>query len=137
MRGGTTAAAAPRKVSAVIIWGIGLWTTQAFIAQIGVGGYTWFWAVVIQLGLTGMQSAFWSARASGPAIIAVMVDTLINFGGLYPYLFNIPSTDAWQQMMRAFPAFVPASPSSWMVGAIALLICAAIAGAPELIWKER
>jgi hypothetical protein len=127
----------PRRISAAVVWGIGLWTTTAFLQQVGVVDYTWLWAIGVQTVLTGAQSAFWANRANGPAVIAVAIDTAINFGGLYPYLFNIPQTEAWLQLARAFPGFIPVDPASWLVGFLGLIVCAAIAGSPELIWKGR
>jgi hypothetical protein len=127
----------PRKVAAGLIWLIGLWTTEAFIRQIGFADSTWLIAICVQAGLTGAQSAFWNHRATILAAIAVTIDTLINFGGLYPYLFNIPGTDTYLQLQRAFPLLVPATPPVWLIGVIALIICAAIAGLPELIWRGR
>lgn len=122
------------KFAGAVIWLLGLWTTWLFVGSLGVAQPLLI-ALALQAALTAAQSAFWAGRRDTLALAAVGLDALINFGGLYPYLFNLPLSPSYQQLGRAFTV-LPANPPQWAVGIVSFAICMIIAGLPELLWKR-
>lgn len=125
----------PRKLTAFLIWLVGLGTTYLAVVQLEVPPevaiYT---AIIVQAGLTAAQSALWRGKLTMPAIIAVLIDGAINFSGLYPYLRNVDQLDGYQALV--VDGILPeALPTVWVaVGCYA--ICCLIAGLPELTWRN-
>lgn len=131
--------AALRKTTAFLIWCVGLWATHLFVRGLGVsnvGWAAWIAACILQTALTMAQSAFWNRNYTVLGTLAVFMDGWINFGGLWPYLRNIPVTQQYRQFAAAFPV-VPAEPPQWAVASMSLLVCVLVAGLPELIWRGR
>lgn len=126
--------AAPR-IAAGIIWSASVWTTANAIAHLGVSGY-WLMAggIVVQVMLTALESQIWSGRGSLIEWLALVVDILINMGGLWPWIQNIDQTPTWDMLIQAMGA--PSDLGNFSKLAVCILPAVFLAYAPERMWRR-
>jgi hypothetical protein len=123
-----------KNLVAVLIWLFGVWTTVLFIEQIGVdsGNYTsLFVGIALQLALTFAQHNLWIQTKNRTLYVMSALffgfDTILNHGGFYPYLINITSTAAYNNLG------LPDNPPMFIIGFVSLIICGMVAALPEII----
>lgn len=132
---------------AVLMWGTGLYMTYQFLYQIvgaGLGmGWTFITSLILQIILTYGQSPVWNGRFGAIGVTCLLVDALINFGGVMFFIANIDRAGSVVALVGSFGVQVSnvggAASLDWPMGVkaiIALVFAAMIAGLPEFFWKQ-
>ena len=121
-----------------MVWGFAVVTTQQFLApllqQRGLDALTvWAGAFGLQLILTIVESEFWQGQRGQVSAAAVIVDTLINAAGLYPFIGGLGATNVWQMISEATGA-APDVGTAAAVG-ISLFLGYILAATPERVWR--
>lgn len=124
-----------RRVAAILA-GLGSFaTTWLFVAALGfddIGGF--FAALGVEFLLAAGKHAILHGRPDALGIASVMIDTLLNAGGLWPYVLNLNKTAAWamlgqslnlDQQLHYIPALI-----------IALAIGFLLSALPFWLWKK-
>jgi hypothetical protein len=79
--------------AAAVVWFIGVWTTTSFLNGMGVAsGSDLVFGLIIQIGLTRLESAVWAGKASKWTWGAFGFDIFLNAGGIWPYTRNFWNT---------------------------------------------
>lgn len=124
------------KIVAVAVWLAGVWTTYLLIARI-VDGQAWYTstieAMIVQGFLTALESPVWRGRPGPVNVAAVVVDTLANAGGIYPFMQNIGATPPAQMFIQAFRLDGTISPI--VAVSLALIFGFILAAGPEALWR--
>jgi len=126
------------KISAVIVWAFAVVTTYQFLVPIlarqGYGDQaTWWAAAVIQLILTVIESEFWHGQRGQVSGAAVVVDTLVNAAGLFPFVGGLSATNVWTMISAATGAGASINVVSVVI--ISLFLGYILAATPERIWR--
>lgn len=130
---GSTAA---YKVIAVVVWGIGTYATYEFIgALVGAADWVPWAAIVVQAGLTFLESPIWRGRGGFVQYAGLGLDVFTNVGGLYVMMTNLDST-------QSYKALVSAASISGEINPMVALLLSIVAGtllaaAPEALWRQR
>lgn len=140
---GKPAAPPPRvnvgnRIAAVVAWLVGLAATYLGLAAVLTNAPWWLplvVALVAQGMLTWSERAIWQGRPSLVGALALIMDMLLNAGGVFPYALMLGATPTVQ--MFATVLGVPSQVGP--VGAIivSLILGFAIAAAPEEFWTRR
>lgn len=124
------------KIAAVIAQVGSFATTYLFIRALGLNGIPGFFiAVAAEFLLLAMKTLVFSSKHSADALgwAAVIFDTLLNAGGLWPYVQHLDKTPSWGMLveglgmageLRKIPALV-----------IALGIGYILSIAPHRLWR--
>ena len=131
--------ATANSAAAIIIWLLGVWTTRAFLSELGVVGSTTLYAFVLQAILTNCEGPIWHSRlrvSRGGAFIigigALFIDILMNIGGLWIYLRNLGGTTFWQAVMATTHTNAP--PTATTCFLLALVLAIGVSAGPEALW---
>lgn len=123
-------------VAAGIIWWIACVTTWQFVASLGVRDLLIAvpLAILGQALLTVVEHPFWGRRRDAVAGVAVIADTMINAGGVWPWMSRLDQTPPWRMLAEGLQlapglAIVPALVLSLVFGYV-------LAAAPERVWKR-
>jgi len=125
-----------RKIAAALTQVGSFITTWLFVQALGTTGVTGFVvALIAEFVLMAAKHNTLYGRGDGIGLIAVAIDTLLNAGGLYPYMSRLDKTPTWTMLvtsfqldgeLRAVPALV-----------LALLIGFLLSAAPTWLWRHR
>lgn len=134
---GSPMRANPNKIVAVLIWIGAVYTTGLCLQTLNpnlAGSELWLWAAAVQAVLTVLESPFWSGQRKDVNGVAVLIDTGINAGGLWPLLRNLDQTPTWGMItdMTGYAAYV----SPYIAFVLALGLGFILAKAPESAWKS-
>jgi hypothetical protein len=124
------------KAVAVALWLAGAWTTYALIARLGAAQPVWAGVVaafVVQAFLTALESPVWRGKPGPVNLVAVVIDTFANAGGLYPFMANIGATPPAQMFVAAFGLDATIAPAVAVM--FALVGGYMLAAGPESIWR--
>ena len=126
------------KIAALVVWAVAVITTQQFLAPLlqgrGMDGAAiWFSAIGLQLVLTIVESEFWQGQRGQVSGAAVLVDTLINAAGLYPFVGGLGATNVWAMISEV----TGASPdlNTIAAGVISVFLGYILAATPERVWR--
>lgn len=126
-----------RRVAAIAAQLMGFGTTWAFIAGLGLADLVGFGvAVVVEWLLFEFKRTVLNGEGKDKAlgVAAILVDSLLNAGGMWVWVLNIDGTEAYKMLAQALAL----GESMRLVPA--LLICLALgfalAVAPHQLWKE-
>lgn len=135
-RGGSKANLSPTKISAGVIWTIGLIMTFAALDQAVEwnGAQVLGASILIQIALTFGQSPVWRGRGDIFSYTLLITDAVINFGGTMAIMVNIDDVGSVQAISATFANYNGEWPI-WIKGLIALVAAAFVAGLPEYLWK--
>lgn len=132
------------KVSAIIIWMIGVLLTFNFLLQVVIGLNTisiLVLAIALQIVLTVAQSPIWMNRFPGMnisfrffSVACLCIDALINFGGVLDIISRIDQAGSVQAIAVTFFGYAGVWPM-WLKGIIAAFVSFVLAGLPEYLWK--
>ena len=121
---------------AFLIWAVGAWATVLFCQEIGIpsAGYAdFFVGTLVQVILSYCQHKLImgprSALMIGIFALLVLLDVLLNHGGLYPYFTRVTETSAYQNLG------LPPSPGEWVGVVFSLILCTIIAIMPEVVYR--
>jgi hypothetical protein len=125
-----------RKVAAAIAQIGSFATTWLFIGSIGLDGWKCFGiALAIEIILTVAKRDILSGKSDVLGGAAVLIDTLLNAGGLWPYTQKMDHTPTWIMFtqsvgldgtLRSIPAL-----------GIAIAIGFLLSAAPHLLWRHK
>ena len=126
------------RIAAAVVWlaGVGL-TATALLAML-VNVPVWLAvtvAVVAQGILTWSERAVWRGKPTSVGIGALILDVLMNAGGVFAYVRNIGDTPTVTMLMEAFGLTGDVSPIAAMI--VSLVIGFLIAAAPEEFWSRK
>lgn len=126
------------KVAAVVAWLIGLATTYLGLAAL-LGNAPWYIAagaaVVAQGMLTWAERAIWKGRPSLVGGLALVLDTLLNAGGIFPFALRLGESPPVQMIARVLNTPSEIGPLGAMI--VSLVLGFAIAAAPEEFWNRK
>ncbi len=137
-RKGSTLTIRPRKLVALVAQIGSYATTYLFFKAIGMQGWLLLGASLLAeaLLLAGKHIVLSGEnRADGFGWAAILIDTVLNGGGLWPYLHKADKTPSWTMLaeglalgkdMHNLPALV-----------LALAFGFLLAVAPHWIWREH
>ena len=124
------------KAVAVVLWLAGAWTTYLLISRLVVD-QVWYIstieAIIVQGFLTTLESPVWRGRPGPVNVVAVVIDTLANAGGIFPFTERIGGTPPAQMFIQAFHLDPNISPIVAVL--FALLLGYILAAGPEAIWR--
>ena len=126
------------KIAALTVWSFAVVTTQQFLApllqQRGLDVLTvWGVAVGLQLVLTIIESEFWQGERGQVSAAAVLIDTLINAAGLFPFVGSLGATNVWAMISQATGATSDVSTAAAV--SISLFLGYILAATPERVWR--
>jgi hypothetical protein len=126
------------KIAGSLVWLLGVGMTAAAVDQITDWdpGVSIAFAVGLQIALTIGQSPVWTGRGDVFSYAALIIDAIINFGGVLAVLVNIDQMGSIQAITATFLGYVGPWPN-WIKGILALVVSALIAGLPEYLWKRE
>lgn len=125
------------KVISLILWAAATSTTFLFLNGVAEPATSvemlWVAAIVVQTILTVLESDFIRGMRSEVSVFAVVLDTLINAAGLWPFVQNVDQSSVWVMLSELFGMYGGMSP--YVAGLIALVGGYTLAIAPEKIWR--
>jgi hypothetical protein len=124
------------KAVAVLLWLAGAWTTYLLIDRMVATQAPWVSAIealIVQTFLTALESPVWRGKPSAVNIAAVVIDTLANAGGIFPFTGRIGETPPAQMFIQAFGLNGTIAPI--VAVALALVFGYILAAGPEAIWR--
>jgi hypothetical protein len=137
--------------TAAIIWLIGVYTTRQALIEVGIGVMRTpdgqlavsttgqVIATVIALGLqwilTRVERRVWLGKVGIAPVIALILDTLANAAGMFPYIRNFGSTAIWAMLQTAFQSQAPFTLTAALGVCIGLGY--AVARLPEQLWEDQ
>ena len=122
--------------TAAIIAGLGSFaTTWLFVAALGfddIGGF--FAAVAVEFLLAAGKHAILHGKPDALGEFSIGIDTLLNAGGLWPYVLNLPKTAIWAMLGQSLNLdqqlhFIPAL-------VVALAIGFLLSALPFWLWRK-
>lgn len=125
-----------RKIAAALTQVGSFVTTYLFVLALGIDGVPGFLAALaVEFVLMAAKHNTLLARADGIGVVAIVIDTFLNAGGLYPFMQRLDKTPTWgmlvtslklQGEVRAVPAMV-----------FAVVIGFLLSAAPTWLWRHR
>lgn len=136
--GSTRRAIPTNRIAAVLIWIVGVGTTYACISTL-LPGVVWYVplgvSAITQLVLTLVESPALNLRPDLPSVIALVMDVLLNVGGLFFPLMRLGETGVGKAIATAFN--VPPQMTGITTFILAALLGFVLSAAPEKIWNSR
>jgi hypothetical protein len=125
------------KAIAILLWFCATFTTYLFLSSViayrlDTTGVI-IAAVLAQLTLTVLESDFIRGRRSEVSVFAIVIDTLLNAAGLWPFVQAIDQTSVW--IMLTELSGLTGGVSTYMAGLLAIIGGYVLAIAPEKIWR--
>lgn len=126
------------RVAAGIMWLIGLAATwllfAAFLpdAPIVVSGSA---ALIAQGLLTWFERPIWQGRPNMLGLAGIAIDTLLNAGGVFPYIRRIGETPPGAMLLDVFGGDTSIRPGVALI--LSLVLGFLIAAAPEELWRRK
>lgn len=128
----------PRKIAAGVIWLLACITSWQLVAavtpgmdgryQIGIG-------VLLQAIFTTLERPMLSGRPNKISGVVLILDTLVNAGGIYPFAMRAAAIPAIQMFSTAFNLAPAVSPVAAFL--LASLCGFLLAAAPEAVWRWK
>lgn len=125
-----------RKIAAALTQIGSFVTTYLFVLALGIDGPIGFLvALGVEFMLMAAKHNSLLGRGDSIGITAIVVDTLLNAGGLWPYMLRLDKTPTWGMMatslhleseVRLLPAL-----------GFALLFGFLLSAAPSWLWRHR
>lgn len=125
-----------RKVGAALAQVLSFVTTWMCIHALGFDGVVGFFiALGLEFLLLAAKFSFLNGRGEVMGFSAVLIDTVLNAGGMYPYIANIDRTPAWAMFTQALQLEGTARPLAVLIFSLAFgFLLSAI---PTWLWRER
>ena len=123
---------------AALLWLAACVTTWQLLAALTPGAdwrYQVFGGVALQAVFTALEKPTLRGRPNKVSAIILLIDTLINAGGIYPYALRASATPTAQMMSTAFSLSAQVSPIAAF--ALSALFGFLLAAAPEAVWRWR
>jgi hypothetical protein len=126
-----------RRIAATVVWLLGAYMTAVVITEMtGASGFAVIMGgAAFQLVLTFTQSRVWVGKGDLISYTALLIDAIVNFGGVFSIVVNIDKVGSVQALTITITGYSGDWPM-WAKALVALGISAIIAGLPEKLWKE-
>lgn len=123
------------RVAGIVVWLIGATTTWIFLQSVNPGwGLNWAAALLAQVILTAMQSPAWRGQFDILGVTALIVDALLNAGGVYAFVQRIDETATWYALSTGFGLSGELSNAVAII--ISMILGVLLAGTPEYLWRR-
>ena len=126
------------RIAAGVAWLVGLTATYLGLAALLTNAPWWLplvAALVTQAMLTWAERAIWRGRPSLVGALALLMDTLLNAGGVFPYALLLGNTPPVQMFATVMGVPSQIGPVGAMI--VSMVLGFAIAAAPEEFWTRR
>lgn len=123
------------RIAAVVIWCLACMTTWQFLVALGLDRWAAIpSAILAQALFTILERPWWGRGRDTVAGMAVLADTLINAGGVWPWMSRLDQTPPWQMLADALQL----APGLAIVPALVLCLTFGyvLAAAPERLFKR-
>lgn len=111
-------------------------TTWLFIRAIGFAGIEGFAiALIVEFVLIAGKFNFLHGRGNGVGAIAILIDSLLNAGGIFPYVQKFDNTPTWIMLQSALHLEGKMSNISALI--IALLFGFLLSALPSWLWRNK
>src|SRR6476660_7195595 len=135
-RQGKTITINGRKVAAGLTQAGSFITTYLFVLALGIDGVPGFLvALATEFVLMAAKHNTLLARADGIGVVAVVLDTFLNAGGLYPYMQKLDKTPPWSMMVTSLQLHGEVRVVPAMI--FAVLLGFLLSAAPTWLWRNR
>lgn len=126
------------KPISILLWGIACVTTYQLVSVLNPmlrREYAIAVAIITQIVFTWLERPVLGGRPNKISFAAIVIDTLINAGGIYPMALRAGATPPAQMLIAALKLSPEISP---MGGALlALVFGFLLAAAPEAVWRWK
>ena len=123
------------KLIALVLWGLSCYACYQFCASLaGEGLAVLTIAVIVQTALTFGESPIWRGEITIVGIVALVLDTFTNIGGVFYYIGNLEKSASWQAFATTFGASKDVSGYNQLF--LSIVVGVMLAAAPEAIWKQ-
>jgi hypothetical protein len=126
------------KPIAALLWGLACLTTYQLVQVLRPElrlEYTIAAAIVSQVVFTWLERPVLGGRPNHISTAALVLDTLINAGGIFPMALRAAETPPAQMLIAAFKLAPGMSPAAGAV--LALVFGFLLAAAPEAVWHWK
>lgn len=125
------------KGAAIVVWILGVYTTSTFIKEIGIAEpINVLLGAAAQLLLTKGQAPLWRSGERSPgAVAALVIDVLLNAGGLWPYLTNLGQTTVWAMLNDWTGSEAPPTVLSKII--LVIVLSTLTAAGPEKLYEQE
>jgi hypothetical protein len=114
---------------------MGWYTTHLFLAALTDGsGATLLIGFLLQLVLTWGERPLWYGRGVWYNGLLLLVDSIINVGGVYIYMTRLNQTDSWQAFAQGLGLSGDVNPLMALI--LSTLIGVLMAATPEFLWRQ-
>lgn len=123
---------------AILLWGIACITTYQLIQVLRPDlalGYTIAAAVVCQVVFTWLERPVLGGKPNKISSATLLIDTLINAGGIFPMALRAAETPPAQMLIAALKLAPEMSPGGGAL--LALIFGFLLAAAPEAVWHWK
>lgn len=134
----TVRAIPARPIAAFLVWSGAVWTTGEAIKVLepGLGAiHLYLMAMATQAIMTYLESDIWAGRFRLLSLVVLLVDILVNAGGIWPWILKIDETPVWAMLVEA--GIAPAQMSIIAAISISLVAGTILAATPEQIWSAK
>lgn len=126
------------RIAACIMWLLGVVATSLLFRTFLVNA-PWFVpalaALVMQALLTWFERPVWRGKASSIGIAGLIIDVLLNAGGIYPYARRLGETPMGQMIADVLNSNAIVGPIGATI--VSVLVGFLIAAAPEELWNRK
>lgn len=123
---------------AAILWVIACITTWQLIASLTQGMW-WPYqvgsGVLLQVIFTALERPILHGRPNKVSGTVLLIDTLVNAGGIFPFAMRMSATPTAQMISTTFNMSPQMTPMAAF--AVSLLFGFLLAAAPEAVWRWR
>lgn len=125
-----------QKIAAGLVQVGSYLTTWLFVRAIGFTGADGFLlALIVEFVLMAGKFNFLHGRGNGVGVIAIGIDTLLNAGGIYPYVQNIDQTPTWA--MLATTLQLQGDLGNLPALVLSLLLGFLLSALPSWLWRNK
>lgn len=123
---------------AIILWIVACITTWQLVAAITPGmriAYQIGIGIVLQVFFTALERPMLRGRPNKVSGVVLLIDTLVNAGGIFPFALRMSATPTVQMISTTFnlaPNMTPAA-----AFAVSVVLGFLLAAAPEAVWRWR
>jgi hypothetical protein len=123
---------------AIILWVLACITTWQLVAAVTVGAVWYFQVgagIVLQAIFTVLERPILRGRPNKVSGTVLIVDTLVNAGGIFPFALRMSATPTAQMISATFSLSPQMTPPAAF--AVSMIFGFLLAAAPEAVWRWR
>lgn len=126
------------RLIAAILWVLACITTWQLVAAVTPGAVWWFQVaagVAFQAIFTALERPILRGRPNKVSGTVLLVDTLVNAGGIFPFALRMSATPTAQMISTTFSMSPQMTPPAAF--AVSVIFGFLLAAAPEAVWRWR